>query len=71
MDNHDVPHQSQLRKARFSQPSGLYFLTKCTSQGCVLSEQQRHNVVSALYWYRDLGQMQLHAFVVMTDHLLC
>ena len=68
MDNHDIPHQSQLRKARLSQPSGLYFLTKCAAQGCIFSEQQRTSVVDALYWYRSLGQMRLHAFVVMTDH---
>jgi len=68
MVDHDTPHQNQLRKARFSQPGGLYFLTKCAAQYCVLSEQQRNSIADALYWYRGLGQMRLHAFIVMTDH---
>ena len=68
MVDHDTPHQNQLRKARFSQPGGLYFLTKCALQGCVFSEQQRNSVVDALYWHRDSRQMRLHAFVVMPDH---
>ncbi|MBI2438725.1 MAG: transposase [Lentisphaerae bacterium] len=68
MANHDTPHQNQLRKARFSQPYGLYFLTKCVAQDHGLSEQQRENVVHALYWYRGLGKMRLHAFIIMTDH---
>ena len=68
MDDHDTPRQNQLRKARFSQPGSLYFLTKCVQHGYVLSEQQRNSIVEALYWYRGLGHMRLHAFVVMTDH---
>jgi len=64
----DKPHQNQLRKARFSQPGGLYFLTKCAAKDRVLSEQQRSNIVKALYWYRGLEKLRLHAFVVMTNH---
>ncbi len=64
----DMPHQQNLRRGRYSQPFGLYSITKCTKQGTVLSEDQRGAVVEAMQILRERGWLLLQAFAVMTDH---
>jgi len=59
---------SQLRKGRFSQQGGLYFLTKTLLRPGAFTEEQRTDVCEAICHFRDAGEICLHAFVVMPDH---
>ena len=69
MDTHlHSPHAGALRKGRFSESLGLYFLTKCTQDHQVLTDEQRTDLITAFFHFRDAGHLQLHAFVVMPDH---
>ena len=67
MQSHS-PHAGALRKGRFSESLGLYFLTKCTQDHHVLTHAQRADLVTAFFHFRDTGNLRLHAFVVMPDH---
>jgi putative transposase len=62
------PHASNLRVGRFSQPFGLYYITKCIGIGHSLEEDQRDDIVAALWRLRTKGILYLHAFAVMPDH---
>lgn len=62
------PHAGNLRIGRFSQPFGLYYITKCIGAGYAFGEDQRQDIVSALGRLRAKGVLYLHAFVVMSDH---
>jgi len=63
-----TPRAGALRKGRFSASLGLYFLTKCTLDHHVLTNVQRDDLIAAFFHFRDAGDLQLHAFVVMPDH---
>jgi REP element-mobilizing transposase RayT len=63
-----TPRAGALRKGRFSESLGLYFLTKCTQDHHVLCDEQRADVVAAFLHFRETGDLLLHAFVVMPDH---
>ena len=67
MDNRDA-HSKNLRAGRFSEPYGLYYVTKCTLNHFVLSDSQRQDTIEALLHLREQGHVLLHAFVVMPDH---
>jgi len=62
------PHAHDLRIGRFSEPYGLYLLTKCVEAETDLSIGQKDAIVSALLFSADKGDLRLHAFVVMPDH---
>ena len=62
------PHAGALRKGRYSESLGLYFLTKCTLNHHVLTDDQRVDLVTAFFHFRDTSDLLLHAFVVMPDH---
>lgn len=61
-------HQAALRRGRYSQPWGLYLITKCAVRPICFSAAQKADVVTALYYARQQAWLKLHAFVVMNDH---
>ena len=61
-------HEADLRKGRYSQPRGLYLITKCLKPCHQLAAEQRDDVVNAFLHARSRGILLLHAFVVMPDH---
>ena len=65
----DRPHQKNLRRARYSQPYGLYYITKCIKGVTELSLTQRDYIVRVLMDFREKGWLYLQAFVIMPDHL--
>lgn len=64
-----LPHQANLRKGRYSQPLGLYFVTKCLKAGETLSPGQRSVIVSVIMLFQERKWLFLQAFVIMPDHL--
>ncbi len=60
------PHSSSLRRGRYSQAGGLYFVTKCALHD--LSPAQRDEICDALQDQRRKEILRLHAFVIMPDH---
>lgn len=63
-----ILHEKDLRKGRYSQPGGLYLITKCLQRSHELAPDQRTNVVDALLYARSRRLILVHAFVVMPDH---
>ena len=63
------PHQSNLRKGRYSEQFGLYSVTKCCAHGFQLTPEQKESTLHAILNTRERGHILLHAFVIMTDHL--
>lgn len=63
--HHRAPN---LRKGRYSERYGLYLVTKGSSNQYELSAEQRFDVASAFFYFRDQADMYLYAFVVMPDH---
>ena len=61
-------HAERLRSGRCSEPLGLYLVTKCVDRPYELSINQRTDVMAALNYSRDKGDVRIHAFVVMPDH---
>ena len=70
MSFEDVPHQSQLRKGRFSEEGRAYALTKCVSPGISLTEDPSvaKALIEALFWTDRKNAFSLGSFVVMPDH---
>ena len=68
MDTPRKPHQSDLRKGRYSEPFGLYFVTKRVEAPYNLNERQQEDICNALLHVRRGGRLGLHALVVMRDH---
>ncbi len=70
MDSKDdvSPHAKELRKGRFSEPFGLYLITKCVEDNRTLGIEQRNAIVGAFFFSARKGDLKLHAFVVMHDH---
>ena len=64
----DAAHQADLRRGRYSQPWGLYLVTKCAVRPVSFNTAQKQDIVSALYYARQQAWLKLHAFVVMNDH---
>lgn len=62
------PHQKNLRIGRYSQPYGLYYITKCVEVGAQLSVRYRDDIIRALMDFREKQLLYLQAFVVMPDH---
>jgi REP element-mobilizing transposase RayT len=67
----DKPHQSNLRKGRFSQLNGAYFVTKCVQddERTVLnSEISAPIIINSFKWMVEHGFITLGGFVIMNDH---
>jgi putative transposase len=66
----DYPHQSNLRKGRFSETGRAYSLTKCTATGISLTDDPliAKSLIDALFWMDSQDRFRLGAFVVMPDH---
>jgi len=66
----NIPHQSHLRKGRFSEEGRAYAITKCASQGISLIEDPSvtKSLIEALFWMERENVYSLGAFVVMPDH---
>jgi putative transposase len=64
----EAAHQVDLRSGRYSQPWGLYLITKCAVRPVSFRAAQKQDIVSALLYARQQAWMKLHAFVVMSDH---
>jgi len=62
------PHQKDLRIGRYSEPYGLYYVTKCIKVGTELPTRQRDDIVRSLMDFREMRLLYLQAFVVMSDH---
>ena len=64
------PHQSRLRKGRFSESGRAYAITKCTSSGLCFTDDPRvaSALIEVLFWMDDRDRFSLGAFVVMPDH---
>ncbi len=62
------PHSADLRKARFSNTLGMYYITKCLKRPGELTTLQCDEICEAFQYYRGTGAWYLHAFVVMPDH---
>ena len=60
--------QSKLRTGRYSEPLGLYFVTKCVDDKKEMSESNRVRICDSFIHARSAGWLLLHAFVVMPDH---
>jgi len=72
MDTPDLPHAANLRWGRFSQPGGVYHITKCRHEGAALSladPRVAPILIDSIRWHRDHGHAHLFAFVVMPDHV--
>ena len=70
MSFENLPHQSHLRKGRFSEEGRGYVLTKCVSNGKSLIEDARvtKSLIEALFWMERDNFYSIDAFVVMPDH---
>jgi putative transposase len=70
MESENLPHQSQLRKGRFSKESRAYALTKCASHRISLIEDPSitKSLIEALFWMERQNAFSLGAFVIMPDH---
>jgi len=67
----EKPHQSNLRKGRFSQKNSAYFVTKCVLEKDRLilnSEMTAPIIVNTLNWMVEHGFIRLGGFVIMDDH---
>jgi hypothetical protein len=70
MESENLPHQSHLRKGRFSEESRAYALTKSVSSGISLTEHPSvaKALIEALFWMERQNAFSLGAFVIMPDH---
>ena len=66
----NLPHQSHLRKGRFSEEGRAYALTKCAFHGISLIEDPSDtmSLIEALFWMESQNVYSLGAFVVLPDH---
>jgi REP element-mobilizing transposase RayT len=66
----NLPHQSHLRKGRFSEEGRAYALTKCAFHGISLIEDPSvtMSLIEALFWMESQNVYSLGAFVVLPDH---
>jgi putative transposase len=67
----EKPHQSNLRKGRFSQLNSAYFVTKCVLDKDRLilnSEMTAPIIINTLKWMVEHGFIRLGGFVIMDDH---
>ena len=65
----EQPHQASLRKGRYSQPFGLYHITKCVRRGSKLGGSQQDAIVEALRHMVRTDNLHLQAFIIMPDHV--
>ena len=65
------PHSHRLRLGRYSEPGRIYLLTaNCYVRLPKLSGAAAASIVlDTLHWLDQAGRMELHAAVVMPDHL--
>jgi putative transposase len=70
MESEKFPHQSHLRKGRFSEEGRTYALTKCVSDGISLIEDPNitKSLIEALFWMERQNTFSLGAFVIMPDY---
>ena len=70
MKSENLPHQSHLRKGRFSEEGRAYTLTKCVSSEISLTDHPSvaKAVIEALFWMERQNAFSLGAFVIMPDH---
>ena len=64
-------HSGELRKGRHSEPGALYYITKNLLQAFVFSESQRDDCSASFQAFRRNGNLLVHAFVIMPEHVLC
>ncbi len=67
----EKPHQSNLRKGRFSQLNGAYFVTKCVlaKDNIVLNtEAIAPMIITVFKWMVENGFIRLGGFVIIDDH---
>jgi putative transposase len=65
------PHQSSLRKGRWSWPNHCYFITTNAAghQPLFADARVAEILMESLCWLQDQGRIRLMGFVVMPDHL--
>ena len=70
MESENLPHQSHLRKGRFSEEGRAYALTKCVSSEISLTEHPSvaKALIEALFWMERQNAFSLGAFIIMPDH---
>ena len=72
MPDTELPHAANLRWGRFSQPGGVYHITKCRHEEARVSFADARVapiLIDSIRWHRDNGFAHLLAFVVMPDHV--
>jgi putative transposase len=65
------PHQSALRKGRWSWPNHCYFVTaNATNKQPIFADPRAAQIIiDSLIWLQNAGRIRLMGFVVMPDHV--
>ncbi|MBE9502611.1 MAG: transposase [Proteobacteria bacterium] len=79
MKPNDIPHQSALRKGRFSESEKWYSITSCINGNKPLLVRDRFQpsadmraaqiVIDAMQWLHERKRWTCKAYVVMPDHI--